>query len=81
MPRHELERLAKILSRLGSNHDGEVLAAGDGQALRDEAGKIKYAPCVWFADRAGSDRFSDSVLAALDRFQGVAARPAGGELW
>jgi hypothetical protein len=28
LPPAELQRLAKILSRLGSNHDGEVLAAG-----------------------------------------------------
>jgi hypothetical protein len=50
----------------------------DGQAIRDESGKVKYAPCTWFADRTTSDRFSDSVLAALDRFTAASERVEGG---
>jgi hypothetical protein len=50
----------------------------DGQALRDESGKVKYAPCVWFSDRTVADRFSASVLAALDYFTAASERAEGG---
>jgi hypothetical protein len=50
----------------------------DGQALRDESGKVKYAPALWFSDRTVSDRFSASVIAALDRFVAASERVEGG---
>ena len=37
----------------------------DGTVKRDEGGKIKYVPLLQWATKAASDRFSDSVIAAL----------------
>jgi hypothetical protein len=37
----------------------------DGQALRDDVGKIKYSPVISFADKATRDKFSAQVLEAL----------------
>jgi hypothetical protein len=39
---------------------------GDGNAKRDDAGKLRYAPLLQWATKAASDRFSDSVIAALE---------------
>jgi hypothetical protein len=38
----------------------------DGVALRDDTGKVRYAPAVIFTKDAGR-RFSDAVIAALHR--------------
>lgn len=37
----------------------------DGQAVKDDAGKIKYVPVVSFESKAVRDRFSASVIEAL----------------
>lgn len=39
----------------------------DGTAQKDAAGKIKYAPLLKWADRDASDRFSEAVIAAVER--------------
>lgn len=39
----------------------------DGNAVRDEKGKIKYAPILEWADRGASDRFSEAVIDAVER--------------
>jgi hypothetical protein len=42
------------------------MLGGDGTALRDDRGKIRYsAPLVSFANRQARDRFTEQVLAAL----------------
>ncbi len=40
----------------------------DGTALKDENGKIKYAPLVSFSDKSVRDKWSDAVCAALESF-------------
>jgi len=37
----------------------------DGVALKDEKGKVKYAPVVSFTDKNTRNRWSDAVIAAL----------------
>ena len=37
-----------------------------GSAKRDDAGKIKYLPILEWSDRATADRFSESVIAAIE---------------
>lgn len=37
----------------------------DGTAKRDANGKIQYVPIMEWIDRAASDKFSESVIAAL----------------
>lgn len=39
----------------------------DGNIKRDEAGKIQYVPILKWIDRQSADRFSESVIAAVDR--------------
>ena len=39
----------------------------DRELVREDDGKIKYAKILWFDDRAVSDRFSDAVIAAVQR--------------
>lgn len=39
----------------------------DGQALRDDNGKIRYSPVVSFESKQARDRFNVAVLAALRR--------------
>lgn len=39
----------------------------DGLAQRDPAGKIKYVPLIKWTDRDASDRFSEGVIAAVER--------------
>jgi hypothetical protein len=39
----------------------------DGTALRDDAGKVRYAPIVAFVDKGVRDRFSQGVIEALRR--------------
>ena len=38
-----------------------------GTALRDDRGKIKYAPVVEWLDREARDAFSEGVIAAVER--------------
>jgi hypothetical protein len=37
----------------------------DGVALKDEKGKVKYAPVVSFTDKNTRNRWSDAVIVAL----------------
>jgi hypothetical protein len=39
--------------------------------MLDEAGKPKYSRVLEFTDREIADRFSEAVVAAVDRFAGV----------
>ena len=39
----------------------------DGNALRDGAGKIKYVPIIEWTDKATADRFSEAVIAVVER--------------
>lgn len=39
----------------------------DGTARRDEKGKIQYTPTVAWLDKASADRFSEGVIAAVER--------------
>ena len=39
----------------------------DGTARRDENGKIQYIPLMKWLDRDASDRFSEGVIAAIER--------------
>jgi hypothetical protein len=39
----------------------------DGNAKRDEKGKIAYVPVVEWTDREAADRFSEAVIAAVER--------------
>lgn len=39
---------------------------GDGNVKRGDDGKIRYVPLVQWATKAASERFSDSVVAALE---------------
>ena len=46
----------------------------EGICLRNEQGKIKYVPLIEWATREASDRFSESVIGALEeRFPGSTA--------
>ena len=38
-----------------------------GTALRDDRGKIKYAPVVEWLDRDARDAFSEGIIAAVER--------------
>ena len=38
----------------------------DGQARRDDAGKVEYTPVVAWLDREAADRFSEAVIAAVE---------------
>jgi hypothetical protein len=40
----------------------------DGNTLRDEDGKVRYAPVVAFDDDKVRFRFSDAAIAALDQY-------------
>lgn len=40
---------------------------GEGTVKRDDAGKIKYVPLLQWATKGASDRFSDSVVLALQQ--------------
>src|SRR3954470_2718227 len=46
---------------------GRPVLAQDGQPKRDERGKPVYAPFAEWTDRASRDRFSDGVIAAVER--------------
>ena len=39
----------------------------DGIAKRDEKGKVAYVPVIEWTDRDASDRFSEAVIAAVER--------------
>jgi hypothetical protein len=44
---------------------GKVQVGKDGQALRDERGKMKYVAFLEWPDRATSDKWSESVIADI----------------
>ena len=37
-----------------------------GSARRDDKGKIRYSPCIEWADRSAADRFSAGVVIAIE---------------
>ncbi len=39
---------------------------GQGNAIRDQNGKIKYIPVVAWLDKQTADRFSEAVIAAIE---------------
>jgi hypothetical protein len=39
----------------------------DGNAKRDDKGKVAYVPIIEWADREASDKFSEAVIAAVER--------------
>ena len=39
----------------------------DGIAKRDPTGKVAYVPVIEWADREAADRFSEAVIAAVER--------------
>jgi hypothetical protein len=41
--------------------------APDGTAMRDDKGKILYTPVIAWTNRDTADRFSNAVIAAVDR--------------
>ena len=43
----------------------KAMLSGEGVALRDESGKIRYSPIVSFATKDVRDRFSQSVIEAV----------------
>jgi hypothetical protein len=51
-----------------------------GAALRDDRGKIKYAPLIEWADREASDRFSEGVIEAVERENPGATQADAGAL-
>jgi hypothetical protein len=44
---------------------GKPQVGKDGQALRDERGKLKYVAILEWPDRAASDKFSETVVADI----------------
>ncbi|MCX7178014.1 MAG: hypothetical protein NTX56_04325 [Proteobacteria bacterium] len=39
----------------------------EGVAVKDDRGKMKYIPMIEWADRDAADRFSEGVIAAVER--------------
>ena len=39
----------------------------DGHAMKDDRGKVKYVPMLEWTDKATADRFSEAVVAAVER--------------
>lgn len=71
----EIRLGAMIINDVTINNSSGRLWAGlpskpmidrDGNAMRNEQGKIKYVPLVQWASKESGDRFSESVIAALD---------------
>jgi hypothetical protein len=51
---------------------------GNRQLMLDENGKPKYSRVLEFTDREIADRFSEAVVAAVDRFAGARERVESG---
>jgi hypothetical protein len=47
------------------------------QLILDESGKPKYSRVLEFTDREIADRFSEAVVAAVDRFAGARVEKSG----
>lgn len=47
----------------------------EGQALRDETGKIRYSPVIGFATKQQRDRFSDIIVRAVRESHAEALAP------
>lgn len=45
----------------------------DRELVRDDDGKPRYAKILWFDDREIADRFSDAIIAAIQRHKAEAA--------
>lgn len=83
MKRNSLRGFAKVrVGKALVLHDVTVHASGerrwatpsskpqidkDGAVLRDDKGKIKYAPVVEWGDRETADSFSEGVIEAIER--------------
>lgn len=52
--------------RTWANLPSKPMVNRDGQAMKDEAGKIKYVPLLEWSSREASDRFSESVIASMN---------------
>ncbi len=71
----EIQLGAMIINDVTINNSAGRLWAGlpskpmmdrDGNAMRDDREKIKYVPLLKWASKESGDRFSDSVIAALE---------------
>ena len=47
----------------------------EGQALRDQTGKIRYSPVIGFATKEQRDRFSDAIVDAVRKSHAEALAP------
>jgi len=54
-------------SRRWANMPSKPIVGPDGAAQRDDNGKIKYVPLLEWASREAADKFSDEVIAAVER--------------
>jgi len=52
---------------------GKPLVDRDGQPMRDNRGKARFAPILEWSDRDAGDRFSAAVVEAVTREHGAAA--------
>lgn len=50
-----------------ANMPSKPMMGADGNAQKDTNGKIKYVPILEWESRDASDRFSEEVLAAVER--------------
>jgi hypothetical protein len=54
-------------TRQWANMPSKPLIGTDGTAQKDENGKIKYVPLLEWSSREAADKFSEEVIAAVER--------------
>jgi hypothetical protein len=54
-------------TRRWANMPSKPMVGSDGMALKDDSGKIKYVPILEWANKDAADKFSEEVLAAVER--------------
>lgn len=59
--------------RVWAGMPGKPLIGGDGTGLRDDKGKQRYMPILEWTSRESSDRFSEAVIAAIQKEHGSTA--------
>ncbi len=56
---------------------GRPMVGADGLALRDAEGRQRYSPSVEWVGREAADRFSEAVIAEIERQYGPLDAPDG----
>jgi hypothetical protein len=64
---HDVSVFSMHGGRSWANFPGRPMLGPDGRALKTDTGKIRYANLLEWPDKVTADRFSASVVSALER--------------